>query len=212
MPTAPRAAPRRRTLMGLLLGAGVAGCSVLPDRPYLETRRFPLLPRRPNPPARRGGRKVLLIRLMRAAPGLDLRGLKTRRADGSEDVDFYNEWVAPPAELVEEALRRWLTDSGLFSAVTAPGSRAQADLVLELELTQLIADLPRGVARAELAGVLLAGSGGRVLTQLTPRGEVPLRSADGSSRDPGPEAVAAGMTAALSAALARLERVLTPFA
>src|SRR3712207_7059154 len=46
-----------------------------------------------------------------------------------------NEWVAPPAELVEEALRRWLTGSGLFSAVTVPGSRARSDLVLETELT-----------------------------------------------------------------------------
>lgn len=224
-PDMPLMPPRRRRLVAAALLAALAagggtGCSVLPNRPYIETRRFPLVPRRPAGGARRGsaGRKVLLVRLMRAAPGLDQRGLRIRRADGSESLDFYNEWIAPPAELVEEALRRWLTDSGLFSAVTTPGSRAGADLVLEMELTALRADLARGTAVAELSGVLLSGGGGpqggRVLAQLTPRGEVPLGSADtaaGAERE-APEVAAEAMTNALAEALRALERSLARFA
>jgi cholesterol transport system auxiliary component len=220
--------PRRRRLVAAALlaalaaGGGGIGCSVLPSRPYIEARRFPLVPRRPAGGPRRGsaGRKVLLVRLMRAAPGLDQRGLRTRRADGSESLDFYNEWIAPPAELVEEALRRWLTDSGLFSAVTTPGSRAGADLVLEMELTALRADLASGTAVAELSGVLLSGGGGpqggRVLAQLTPRGEVPLSAAEvaagGAERDVAPEVAAEAMTNALAEALRALERSLARFA
>lgn len=232
-PPAPRrAAPcrlllSRRHLAAVAASAPLAaGCSVLPERPYVETRRFTLLPRRPGgaaaaPPRQGGaGRKVLMLRLVRAAPGLEQRGLRTLRPDGSVQVDFYNEWAAPPAELAEEAIRRWLSESGLFSAVTSPGSRAEADLVLEIELTALQAELRAGgagIARAELSGVLLDRQG-RVLAQLTPRGEAGLPrggaagggwNGDGS---PPPEAVATATESALGGALAVLERRLARFA
>jgi ABC-type uncharacterized transport system auxiliary subunit len=196
---------RRRALLAALLASG--GCSVLPSRPYIETRRFALTPTRTAPPRRGRGQKVLLVRLTRAAPGLDQRGLRTRRADGTEDVDFYNEWVAPPAELVEEALRRWLTASGLFSAVTVPGSRAPSDLVLETELTALQAIPSRGVARAAFSALLLSepgrGTPPRVVAQLTPSGEAPLPV--DSRGEATPEAAATAMTEALANALAALE-------
>lgn len=212
---------RRRTLMATLLLAGAGGgCSVLPDRPYIETRRFPLAPQRlAGPPPRRGqgGRKVLEVRLTRAAPGLEQRGLRTLRPDGTESVDFYNEWVAPPEELVEEVLRRWLTASGLFAAVTVPGSRARADLVLETELTGLRVIPARGVARAALSALLLSNPGGepaRVLAQLTPSGEAPLPPGTVAARDGDvpPEVAAAAMAQALAEALASLERSLAGYA
>ncbi|MBW8269976.1 ABC-type transport auxiliary lipoprotein family protein [Caldovatus aquaticus] len=211
----------RRRLAAAAAAALAGGCSVLPERPYVETRRFTLSPRRPGGAAAPGGagRKVLLLRLVRAAPGLEQRGLRTLRPDGSVQVDFYNEWAAPPAELAEEAIRRWLSESGLFAAVTSPGSRAEADLVLEIELTALQAEIRadgRGVARAALAGVLL-DRGGRVLAQLTPRGEAALprdAAPDGGTGggSPPPERVAAAAEAALGEALAALERGLARFA
>jgi len=186
----------------------LAACSVLPDRPFIPTERFTLAPERPG--RRSGpGRKVLLVRLLRAAPGLEQRGLRTVNGDGTEATDFYAEWAAPPAEAAEEALRRWLAASGLFAAVTAPGSRARADLVLEAELAALHADLGRREARATLAALLLqdAGLGGRVLAQLTPTGTAPLVGAE-----PPAAARAAAMVAALGAALAALEAGLRRFA
>src|SRR5919107_3429083 len=103
----------------LALGA----CSVLPNRPYQEVQRYALAPERPGrePPARRG--PVLLLRSVRAAPGMDNRGLRTLGAGGQVDTAFYDEWAAPPVELVEEAMRQWLASSGLFAAVVSPGSR-----------------------------------------------------------------------------------------
>jgi ABC-type uncharacterized transport system auxiliary subunit len=221
-PTAPASPPPRRLVVGAaVLALLPGGCQVLPDRPYVETRRFPLQPRRvaatgTGASDRAGRRKVLMLRLVRAAPGLEQRGLRTLRADGSVHVDFYNEWTAPPAELAEEAMRRWLTESGLFSAVTTPGSRAEPDLVLEMELTALFADLrDGGAARVEMSGVLLDGQG-RVLAQLSPRGEVALpREATAAAvghGDPPPEAIAGAIETALAEALAALERMLGRYA
>ena len=162
---------RRRALLALpgagLLGAGLlplAGCSVLPDRPYQEVRRYPLAPLRPDglPPRRSSGR-TLLLRTMRAAPGLESRGLRRLRPDGTLESRPYDEWAAPPADLAEAALRAWLVRSGLFTAVTAPGSRQPAGLVLETELTRL--DTGEAGAEAGLSALLLREGGPGITAQ-----------------------------------------------
>ncbi|MES2712931.1 MAG: hypothetical protein V4653_15220, partial [Pseudomonadota bacterium] len=127
----------RRSLILLPLLPLVAACSVLPDRPAVDQRRFPLDPQRPAGSRRGPGRRTLLIRLMRWAPGLDARGLRSLTPQGNETTDYYNEWTAPPSDLAEAALRRWLTEARLFSALLTPGTRATADLILEAELNQL---------------------------------------------------------------------------
>jgi len=193
----------------LLLGAAalLAGCSVLPDRPYIETLRFPLDPQRPPGGAGQRPRRVLLVRMMRAAPGLEWRGLRSIRRDGTEAVDFYAEWVAPPAEAAEDALRRWLAASLRFVAVVAPGTRARTDLVLEAELTSLVADLRTNEARAGLSVVLLreGALASDVLLQRAITGRAPLAGDQ-------PAQMAAAMVAALAAALAELEAALAPYA
>jgi ABC-type uncharacterized transport system auxiliary subunit len=125
---------RRRSV--LLAAAALGGCG-LSTRPYVERRDWPLLVQRPQALPPRAGAPVLLVRSLRAGPGMEARGLQTLRADGSIKTEFYEEWAVPPAEAVEDALRRWLADSGLFSGVLAPGSRLVADLVLEGELDAL---------------------------------------------------------------------------
>ncbi|MBC7432287.1 MAG: membrane integrity-associated transporter subunit PqiC [Rubritepida sp.] len=188
---------RRMMLLGAL---ALPGCSVLPDRPYIETQRFPLAPARPAGLPRRGGREVLLIRDMRAAPGLDTRGLRSIRADGTLAIAPYAEWAALPAEAAEAALRDWLRGSGLFAAIAAPGSRLTHSLVLETELLTLEQDGPAS-ARAAIAALLVVDStlgANRVLGQIVARGAAPVPGA-------GSAAAASGMVAALGAALAALE-------
>lgn len=186
----------RRSLLLLPL----TGCSVLPDRPYQEVRRFALAPERPAQATPAPNAPVLLLRGLRAAPGLEARGLRRVGAGGLMQEDPYAEWAAPPAELAEEALRRWLLASGRFRAVTAPGSRLRAPLVLEAELLRL--QVEPGAARAGLAALLLAEENGRegarVLGQFTAEGRVPFAGGDAVAE-------AAAMNAALGAALAGLE-------
>jgi ABC-type uncharacterized transport system auxiliary subunit len=186
-----------------LLMPALAACSVLPDRPFQESRRFTLAPERPGTAPPRPGAPVLLVRSFRAAPGLELRGLRSAGADGQVALEYWSEWAAPPADLAEEATRRWLAASGRFAAVTAPGSRVRADLVLEAELVRLQAEPDRGEARAGVAALLLAepAAGGetRVLAQFLAEGDAPL------APRAIPAAIAAALSAALGAALAALE-------
>jgi len=164
----------RRALLALAVG----GCSILPQRPYLEKRDWPLVARRPAArPARAGGR-TLLVRTLLAAPGLEARGFQRLQPDGSVQTDYYEEWSVPPADAVEDSLRRWLADSGLFAAVLAPGSRARADFVLEGQLTGLVAQA--GAFHMSLAMVLidLHPSPARVLAQAQITRDVPLPNRD----------------------------------
>ena len=104
---------------------------------------------------------------------------------------------------MEEGLRRWLSDSGLFSVVVASGSRVAADFVLEPELTALVADLQAGTARAALSLVLLEPKGDRtrVRLQRTETAEVKLNGT-------GPEAIVAGLREAAAAVLGQAETAL----
>ena len=190
---------RRR---GLLAGtAALGGCSVLPQRPYVEKRDWPLQAAHPPAAPPRPGAPVLLVRTLRAAPGLEARGLRTLQPDGSVRIDPYEQWSVPPAEAVEDQLRRWLIASGLFAAVLAPGSEAKADLVLEGELLTLIADPAHGVSHAALGIVLLdmRPAAARLRLQAEIRAEAPLAAVTGPS-------VAQSACAALGALLGGVEQ------
>jgi cholesterol transport system auxiliary component len=106
----------------------------------------------------------------------------------------------PPAQAVEDDLRRWLADAGLFSAVVAPGSRLTADFILEGELNSCIADLNANVARVALALVLMdqRPTPTKVLLQKTESAEVRLTGSEAP-------AIADGLRAALVEVLRRVE-------
>lgn len=183
----------------------VAGCSVLPDRPFIATRRFPLAPTRPaDRPRGSGTRPALMIRTMRAAPGLEERGLRRVRADGTLDLAFYDEWLAPPADLAEAALREWLVASRIFAAVAAPGSRLTTPLTLEPQLVALQAE--PGLARAGMSLLLLGDRGGE-----TPRviGQRRLEATAPLAADADAAAQAAAMQAALAQVFTEMERWFT---
>lgn len=194
---------RRIVLAGLL---ALAGCG-LSERPYAEKRRWPLVVRRPSslPAPRRG--KVLLVRSIGAAPGLGVRGLQSLQPDGSLNVDFYEEWAVPPAESVESDLRQWLADSGKFRAVVAPGSRLNADLVLEGTLTAFLANPPAGTARVTLSVVLLDQRPNpvKILMQRNFTATEKLASAD-------PPAIVQALRAGLADVLRQVEEAVGPAA
>jgi ABC-type uncharacterized transport system auxiliary subunit len=178
----------------------LSGCSLLPQAPYVQRRDWPLDVRRPSVSPRNPRGRVLLVRSVRAGPGLEARGLQWLQRDGSVHVDFYEQWAVPPAQAVEDDLRQWLADTGLFSAVVAPGSRLTADFVLEGELDVFIADLNAGVGRAALALVLLDQRQGstKVLLQRTETAEVKLTGTEA-------QAIAEAMKAVTAAVLQRTE-------
>ena len=190
---------RRRMLLAAPLA--LAGCSL--ERPYAERRQWPLVARRGRVEAARRGGPVLLVRGLRAGPGLEVRGLQSLQADGSIRTEFYEEWAAPPAEGVEEALRGWLAESGLFSAVIASGSRVEADQVLEGELTGLWTVPATRQAHIALGITVLVQNPAAVRVRLQRRFTAEAPMAGSSAR----EAVEA-QSAALAAVLAQVEAAL----
>ena len=190
---------KRRTLFLLPL---LAGCG-LTDRPYVERRQWPMpVPRQAILPARAGGR-VIEVRTLRPGAGLEVRGLQELQPDGSVRTGFYEEWAVPPAQAAEDALRRWLADSGAFTAVIAPGSRATPDLVLEGELSTLACDPANRIAHAALAVTVIAprGDAPRVVLQ---RRFVATAAIGGKEAQDNVQA----MIAALSIVLAQVEAAL----
>jgi cholesterol transport system auxiliary component len=188
---------RRWVLAGT---ASLAGCSLLPQAPYVQRRDWPLDVNRPSVVPRNQRGRVLLLRTVRAGPGLDARGMQWLQRDGSLHVDFYEQWAVPPAQAVENDLRQWLADSGRFSAVVAAGSRLNADLVLEGELDTFVADPNTGMARVALALVLIDQRQGSttVLLQRTVAAEVRLGGGQ-------PPAIADAMRAAIVDVLRQTE-------
>ena len=198
------ALPRRLVLAG---AAALGGCSVLPQSTYVQRFIWPLSVHRPAvlPPRAHG--KVLVVRDVTAGPGLDQTGVQWLRADGSLQVDFYNQWAVPPAQAITDDLRRWLAASGAFAAVVGPDSGLSGDLVLEGELTAFLGDPAHREARAALALVLIGARANpaRVLMQRTVAAQAPLEAST-------PAGVVAALLAALRGVLARTEAAVQPFA
>ncbi len=170
---------------------------MLPARPYQERRQWPLDVPPPQGGQAGAGRHVVLVRALRAGPGMDTRGLRTILPDGAERIANWEEWSVPPPQGVEDDLRQWLSASGLFTAVVMPGSSVKPDLVLEGELLALAADPQTGTARAAIGTVLLREPGSRPLLQRSVTGAAPLQGQDGP-------ALAGAMRAAIADMLGKL--------
>ncbi|MBV9811398.1 MAG: membrane integrity-associated transporter subunit PqiC [Acetobacteraceae bacterium] len=196
---------KRRAL--LAVPALLAGCG-LSERPYAERRQWPLAIARPDPRPLRAHGRVLLVRAIRAGPGLDARGLQAIQPDGSIRTEFYEEWAVAPAEGVEDALRRWLGASGLFAAVIAPGSRLAADLTLEGELDALWTEPDKGIAHASLAIAVLNSYTGSATVRLarTFSAAVPLAGATPPDEVAAMRAALADVFRQIELALASTER------
>jgi cholesterol transport system auxiliary component len=187
---------------GLCMPFVLAACG-LAERPYAERRQWPLTVARPGILPPRPGGLVLEVRGVRPGPGLDERGLQTLQSDGSVQISFYEQWAVAPAQGVEEALRRWLAQSGKFAAVIDPGSRVNADISLDGELTALLTDRAAGIAHAGIAVTVidLRTSARRILLQRTLSGAV--AAADGS-----PQSAVEAQRSALAVAFAGIEGAL----
>jgi cholesterol transport system auxiliary component len=198
-----RRAIKRRLVVGATLLLG--GCNTILQRPpAVQTVNWPLNVQRPHalPPRRHG--KVLLVRDIGTAPGLEQQGVQWLLPNGSVHVDFYNQWVVPPAAAVTNDLRQWLAGSGMFAAVVGPGAVSAPDYTLEGTLLTFIGEPRTLTARAALTITLLnVGHASRaVLLQRTLQAVAPLPQDT-------PAGVAAGLRSALAQLLAETEAAVT---
>jgi cholesterol transport system auxiliary component len=194
---------RRRGVLAAPALLLLEGCANPLSRPYPEKRLYVLAARRATAlPAPAQGR-VLVVRSVTPAPGMEGRGLVTRRPGHVQESDFWNEFFAPPAAMVQDALRQWLSDAGLHAAVLDQGSRARADLALESVLVAAIgdgSDPSAPAARLHLQTLLLGLD--RTPPRILARGDYDRRVPVAALA---PDAVVEGLSRALALVLADLE-------
>ncbi len=133
----------------LIAVASTAGCF---RREYPTKRQYVVNVERGGAP-RTPGNGVLRLRPVTATTQYDRKSLVYRTGELTYVDDFYNAFYVPPARMIAAVASEWLADSGLFAAVVDAGSIAQADYLLELELSALYVDRRDEKAHASVAGI-----------------------------------------------------------
>ena len=192
---------RRRTLLLGTLGFLTAGCVSI-KQPAVEKHTYALeaAPAAPEP-APAGG-ALLRVRRFRAAPGYRDAGFVYRLGDLDYTVDFYNQFLAGPDEMLAEQTARFLSQTGLFAAVLDGSSKLLPDYYLEGNLDALYGDFrerrsPRAVLEISFFLIRAGAHGSELSAQARFREEAPLPSTH--ARD-----LAAGFNEALTRVLTAL--------
>lgn len=186
------------TLALLLL----SGCVGALKSEYPERRYYTLAAERPGAAATPAKEGVLRIRRFTASKVSEGSELVTRKAESEYETDFYNAFFCPPATQLTEQSQRWLSSSGVYSAVVGTGSSLPETHVMEGNLVALYADRrqsPAAVMELQFMVLKVAGDPSVVVFQKSYRESAALTT-------DGPEAVIAGWNVALGKILASLEK------
>ncbi len=114
----------------------VAGCAAL-NRPYPAKRCFALeTPQRPEHVSAPAS-ATIQVRQFRVSPPYNQPQFVYKLGEAEFKRDYYDEFIASPAELLTSQAIAWLCDSGTFRTTCAGSSAADHDLVLEAVVTSL---------------------------------------------------------------------------
>jgi cholesterol transport system auxiliary component len=127
----------RRALAAALAALALACAGALERRPP-EKQRFVFAP----PPPHSGpvaGAGVLRVGRVRISPLFENMGFAYRVGNDRYESDFYNEFFAPPSQMLRETLVDWLGDARLFVSVGI-GAAPPPDWLLEADVRSLYGD------------------------------------------------------------------------
>lgn len=130
-------------VLALTVAALVALCSCMKlERPPVDKRFFALEVVRPGEPlaAPTSGGGNLLVRRVQMSPRVSGRELVYHMADSSWTADYYNLFFVPPADMLSQDLRLWLSGCGLYANVSDPGSLLVPTRILETNVVSLHGD------------------------------------------------------------------------
>lgn len=204
-PVKPDLARRRAVALApLAFAALLPACTFSLTQPSPVKRTFLLEPPLPAAGARTQRGTLSIGRVRVAAPYRD-RGLVFRTAELAVEADFYHEFFASPASMVEESVARAMASARVFERIVHGAIGAEtADYVLEGFVSSLYADGRTDKAEADVAiewFLSRAAYPGGVVWTRNYRERAPI---DGKS----PDAVVAAMNVALGRVLASLAREL----
>lgn len=193
MMSLPRRSPTA-TLAAVLLGAALAGCSIIPEKS--EILLFAPDPRVQPDPSWPTVTWQLSIPRPAGAALVDSARIAVRPSPGELQVYKTAAWTQPAPDLVHDAVLHAFEDSGRIGGVARRGEGINADYQLLLDVRRFDSDYaePGGPAAVvEVGAKLLADDSDRVVANRVFRHAVPATATDVGS-------VAVAFEAALSAA------------
>jgi len=125
---------------------------------------------------------VLQIRRLQVASPYDSQSFTYRTGEFSYERDPYAQFLVPPAESFTAALRAYLRQSGIFSAVVEPGTGLKPDSLVDVTVDQLYGDFRSQATPAAVLAMHFTfftashGLPGRVILQKEYTRRVPLKA------------------------------------
>ena len=132
-----------------LLATLGSGCVNL-ERSYPDKRFYVLEVR---PPATTGAPmndEILQVSPLRISPRYQDRSFVYRISDSGFEADYYNQFIAPPAGLISEEIRKSLTGAQLFKHVISASSSQAPSYVLEGTVNGIYGDFSNSNAPAAI--------------------------------------------------------------
>lgn len=132
----------------------VAGCA----KQQFDKQRYWLDIQRPKPASSKTSAAILSVKSFSIDSAFRTRSIVYKRADHEFENSFYMEYLIPPAKMITEQTRQWLSDSALFTRVLQPGSTMKPTHVLEAHIIKAYVDASvsdRPTAQLEISFYLL---------------------------------------------------------
>jgi ABC-type uncharacterized transport system auxiliary subunit len=121
---------RTLSVAAALLATLGTGCVSL-ERSFPEKRYFVLEVRTPEVSSGEVGNEILQVSNLHISPRYQDLSFIYRISDTGFESDFYNQFIAPPAALISEEVRKSLTGAQLFKHVISPSNSQAPSYVLE---------------------------------------------------------------------------------
>jgi len=130
-----------RTLsVAAALLAGLGGGCVSLERSYPEKHYYALEVRSPENSVGAFHNEILQVSNLRISPRYQDSSFHYRVSDTVFETDFYNQFIAPPAALISEELRKSLIGTQLFKHVISPSNSQAPSYVLEGSVNGIYGD------------------------------------------------------------------------
>ena len=118
------------SVVAALLATLGSGCVSL-ERSYPEKRYYVLEVRTPATTSGAVRDEILQVSPLRISPRYQDRSFVYRISDAGFESDFYNQFIAPPAGLISEEIRKGLINTQLFKYVISASNSQAPSYVLE---------------------------------------------------------------------------------
>ena len=111
-----------------------------PTRPAIETANWLLAPERTGPPRKMQSPFWLKMGSFSVATPFDGKSLVYRVGEQRYEKDVYNAYIATPSNMIANASRQWLDQSGIFRIAVAQGTSFFPFYTLQATVDELYGD------------------------------------------------------------------------